>query len=141
MKDSFTLIELLLSIAIVAIISSFSFSFYTRFLTQSSLSNTVNQLTGSLRKAQTYSMSGKQGSSWGVNYSNQTLTMFKGTSFGQDHSFDEVYNVVNSITVDGFSEKYFNRATGIPSQTATITVTGNNEIKTIVINEQGVVSK
>ena len=140
-NNAFTVVELMLTIAIMGIISTFTFSFYTRFLTQNALSNTVDQMAGSLRKAQTYSMAGKQESNWGVNYSSNKITLFKGTSIGQDPAFNEVYDTSPNIAISGFTEIYFNRVTGLPSTIAAITITGNSETKTITINEQGVVNK
>lgn len=135
-----TIIELLLVIVIISIIGLMSASFYSRFLTQNAVDNTVNQLIGSFRKAQVYSMMGKQNGVWGVKYTlspKQVTLYLSGSS-----AFDENYSVNNNITVDGFSDISFARITGLPSvPSATITITGGSNIKTMDINSQGVVSK
>ena len=120
-----------------------SVSFYSRFLTQNAVDNADNQLVSSFRKAQTYSMMGKQNSSWSVNYGGtaNTITLYLGTPFsGHDTAFDEKYSVNNNITITPFDIS-FSKVTGLPSSSPTITISSGNNIKTITINSQGVVSK
>lgn len=141
-SSGFTLIELLLVVAIITTVSILSGAFYSRFLLQSSVANTADQLTGSLRKAQIYSMSGKQGSGWGVNYSSNAITLYKGTTFsGRDASFDEKFSVNSNVTVNGLGEVYFYQMTGTPSSALTVTVSGNNNNQTITVNSQGGISR
>lgn len=133
-----TLIELLLVVVIVSTITILSAPFYSRFLTQNAVGNTVDQLVASLRKAQIYSMMGKQNNTWGVKYSAATkkITLYLSGS----SAFDEIYSVNNNITVADF-DITFAKITGLPSTSPTITITGNNNSKTITINSQGVVSR
>src|SRR3990172_2374453 len=92
LRSGFTIIELILVVAIMLTISVMAPVFYSRFLLQNAVANTVDQLTGSLRKAQIYSMMGKQGSEWSVNYSSNTIPLYKGTSFAtRDSTFDEKF--------------------------------------------------
>ncbi|MEK7534014.1 MAG: prepilin-type N-terminal cleavage/methylation domain-containing protein [Patescibacteria group bacterium] len=141
-----TIIELLLVIAIISIIGLMSTSFYSRFLTQNTVENTENQLVSSFRKAQVYSMMGKQNGVWGVRY---TLSPKKITLYlSGNPAFDEIYNVNNNITISDFTDISFAKITGLPNSSGvpitspvTITITGGNNNKTITINSQGVVSK
>ena len=138
MNRGVTLIELLLVILIVSTIGLMSVSFYSRFLTQNAVDNSVNQLVASFRKAQTYSMMGKQNGVWGVRH---TLSPKKITLYLSGSSaFDEIYNVNDNITVTVF-DITFAKITGLPSATPTITITGGDNSKTITVNSQGVVSK
>lgn len=135
-----TIIELLLVIVIVSIIGLMSVSFYSRFLTQNAVDNTVNQLVASFRKAQTYSMMGKQNGTWGVRYttSPKKITLY----LVGNSAFDENYDVNSNITINDFSDITFAKITGLPSvPSVTITISGGNNSKIININSQGVVSK
>jgi len=138
-QSGLTIIELLLVIAIVSIIGLMSASFYSRFLNQNTVENTVNQLVGSFRKAQIYSMMGKQNNTWGVRYteSPKKITLY----LSENSGFDETFSVNNNITISGFTDISFARITGLPSAAPTITITGGNNNKIITINSQGVVSK
>lgn len=137
-----TLIELLLTVAIITTIGIFSAAFYSRFLLQNTLANTVDQLVGDFRKAQTYAMTGKQNSPWGVNYAANTITLYKGSSFAsRQASFDETFSVNTNITISGFTDISFARATGLPSTTATINISDPGTTKIVTLNAQGVASR
>lgn len=138
----FTFIELILVVALISIVTAMSAVFYTRFLTQNAVLNTVDQLVGQMHKAQIYAMSGRQGSNWGVNYSSSVITLYSGNSYlARNNVFDEKFSVNSNITVSGFSDLNFNRLTGVPNVTPTITITGNNNTKSIIINSQGGISR
>ncbi|MBI2337950.1 prepilin-type N-terminal cleavage/methylation domain-containing protein [Candidatus Daviesbacteria bacterium] len=139
----FTLIELILVVAIISFIALLSSPFYSRFLLQNAVDNTKDQLVGSLRKAQTYSMMGKRGSAWSVNFSTNTITLYKGTSFAsRDASFDEKFSVNPNVSVAGITDISFARATGLPAPAgATINISSANNNKSVTVNSQGVVSR
>lgn len=141
-RRAFTLIELLLVVSIIAVITGFSVSYYSRFVTENAVKNTVDQLAGDLRKAQIYAMTGKKNSNWGVAYGSFALTLYQGSAYSTRNSaLDEIFNVNSNISVAGFTDINFARVTGLPNVTATITVSGNNNTKTITVNTQGVVSR
>lgn len=138
----FTLIELLLVVAIILVLSALSSTFYSRFLLQNAVDNGVDQVVGSLRKAQIYSMESKWGDNWSVNFNNNTIVLYKGLSFaGRDHSFDETFSVNSNVAVLGLDNISFARGTGLPSSTATITVAGNGQNKVVNLNSQGMVER
>jgi Tfp pilus assembly protein FimT len=140
--SGFTLVELLLIIALILIISLTSVSFYSRFIIQSAVLDTQDQLAESLQKAQIYSMTGKQNTPWGVNYSLNAITLFQGSDYyTRNIAFDEKFNINSNITVSGISQIYFNRLIGTPSTTALISINGNNISKTINVNAQGAINK
>ena len=139
----FTLIELILVIAIMLTISVMAPAFYSRFLLQNAVTNTNDQLTGSLRKAQIYSMVGKQNSAWSVNFSSNTITVYKGTVFAsRDLNFDEKFSVNSNVSISGITDVNFARLTGVPTpSTSTIIISAGNNSDTLSINSQGVVSR
>jgi prepilin-type N-terminal cleavage/methylation domain-containing protein len=142
LEKGFTFIELLLVVALLSIITGVSTIFYSRFLTQNAVDNTVDQVLGSFRKAQMYSLSGRKDSNWGVSYTSNTITLYSGNSYATRNSaLDENYTINNNITITGLTDINFSRPNGIPSTTASITVNGGNNSKTITINELGVGSR
>lgn len=146
-SDGFTLIELLLVLAIVFTVSVIGIAFYSRALVQNSVTNTVDQLVGSIRKAQIYSMMGKQASGWSVNYDNTSniITLYKGPppfSARSTPALDEKFNVNPNIIVTGLTDISFTRPAGIPTPLAlTVTITGGTNVQTMTVNSQGVVSR
>lgn len=139
---AFTLIELLLTIALIFIVAGSSTAFYSRFLTQNSAVTIQDQIVGSLRKAQINAMMGKQNSDWGVYIeSTGAITLFSGASYStRTVSFDEKYPVPTSASVTPV-EIIFSRITGIPSWSGTITISTTGTTKTVIINEQGMVTR
>src|SRR5258708_5524982 len=79
-QEGFTLIELIIVVAMTTILGIIAVPFYSRFLLQNEVANTADQLSAELHKAQTYAMSGKQNSNWGVSYSANQITLFQGNS-------------------------------------------------------------
>jgi prepilin-type N-terminal cleavage/methylation domain-containing protein len=138
----FTLIELLLVVALVGVLGYISIGFYSRFFTQNAVANTTDQLTSELRKAQIYSMMGKQNSSWGVHKGTNQIILFQGSSYtGRNVAFDEIFSVNQNVSLTGLSDIIFSRMTGTPSASPTIVISGNNNTKTVIVNSQGVVSR
>lgn len=141
----FTLIELLLVVAVLLIISVSGVPFYTRFLVQNSLENSTVQLLGSLRKAQMYSMMGKEDGGWGVHFGSNVITLFHGNTYAtRDTNFDERFTVnsnVSIVAVPSVVEIDFTKMTGLPSSTPTITLSGNGTNKVITVNSQGVATR
>lgn len=147
MRDGYTLVELLLVLAIVAVVGILSVPLFSRSLTQSSVANTSDQLVQSIRKAQFYSMVSRKDNlwGWGVNYGSFVITLYQGQSYGsRNQALDEKFNVSDSLTISGLTDLNFTRLTGIPSSGSfpmTITVSGLGSSKTITVNGQGVVSR
>jgi len=139
MSKGITVIELLIVILLISTLGVMSISFYGRFLTQNAVDNTTTQLVNSLRKAQIYSMTGKQNNTWGVRYTTtpKEITLY----LTGNSAFDESFSVSSNTAISGFTDISFARITGIPSTFGTITISGNNSSKTITVNEQGTVSR
>lgn len=142
-NTGFTLIELLLVIVIMSTLSVMTVGFYSRFLRQNEVLNVTDQISGQIRKAQIYAMMGKQsGSNWGINYSTNTITLYRGNSFAtRIAAHDERFTVNPNVSITGLTDLNFAHATGLPSLAPTINITSGTNAKTVIVNSQGVVSK
>lgn len=138
-SNGVTLVELLVVVSLLSIITLFSTPFYARFFTQNEAQLVQNQLASSLRKAQIYSMMGKQNGVWGVKYTAnpQKIILYLLGNTGLDETFD----ISQEVTITGFSDIQFTRITGLPASPATITISSGATSKTVTVNSQGVVSK
>lgn len=132
----FTLIEILVVVAILGVISVMSFPFYSRLISQNNVSDTVNNLVETLRKAQSYSLAGKDGSDWGVKYSNSSFVLLREST---NTTFD-TYNLPTTINLTGLNHIVFSRPTGLPNVTGTFNISGGNETKSVTLNYEGVAS-
>lgn len=140
-RKGYTLVELLLTVALITILATISAGFYARFINQNGQANTVDRIVGSLRKAQTYAMSGKNNSSFGVSFNSSKIYLYQGPSFAaRNAAFDETFDVPGSVAVTGLTEINFTKITGAPNTAGAVFVTSNNDTKTLTVNSLGVAS-
>lgn len=136
----FTLIELLVVIGIMWALAGVSAPFLSTFLGSKQLTTTTDKVVRTLRKAQNYTLSGKENSVWGVHYESKLLVLFKGSTYPPGGtSFDEKFDLPRTIVITGWSDIYFRKLHGKPSQTLSVTTTMLNEQKTITVNSEGMV--
>lgn len=138
----FTLVEVLLSVIILAMMAGISLPVYQSFQNRNELDVLTQHFTSALRRAQTYTRGVSGDSQWGVAIQSGTLTLFKGASFAtRDTTYDETAAVPASINVSGDSEVVFAKLTGYPDASGSTTFTNvNNDTRTVSINAKGMVS-
>jgi len=87
------------------------------------------------------SAGGVEDDTWGVYIQSGSMTLFLGPSYaGRDTSFDEDIEIAPTITPSGLSEVVFDKVSGFPQSTGTITLTSEtNVVRTITINAKGVI--
>lgn len=138
-KNGFTLIEVLLTMALVAIIALLAAPFYGSFIFSQEVSVTRDELQGSFAKAQLYSITGKNNSPWGVAVDGGNIILFQGDSFAsRDQGFDENFAIHSSVTISGMSEVVFAQTTGRPDNQPMIAIVGNGATETLTMNKEGV---
>lgn len=130
-----TLIELLLVISLILIIGATATPFFSRFIIQNSYETTVDKVISTIRKAQAYSLSSKNGAVWGVCYTGNKIRLFQGTCLSPTISED--FDVSSTVTVSGLSSTTFSLRRGEPSQSLTVIVNANVGTTTITLNRAG----
>ena len=137
MKKAFTLIELLLVIAIIAIVGASSTPFLSRFILQTNYDSVVDKLVGSIRKTQEYAMDGKNGTVWGICQSGNNIELYSGSC--NSPIISENYSIPNTVSVSGLNDITFN-IRGEPSAIILVTVSTTLESATISLNSAGGIS-
>lgn len=139
---AFTLIEMLLSMAVIAILAAIMTPVFLSFQTRNDVDIAAMSLVRSIRRAEQLSRNGEGDSAWGVNLSSGAVTVFKGSTYAsRDAGFDEIFSIPNNITFTGTSSIVFSKLYGLPAASSTIVLTSvNNESRTITINARGAVS-
>lgn len=140
--SGFTLLEVLISITIIAILTIVSAPFYFSIQMQNDLNLAEAAIAQTLRRAQVLSRTVSYDTPWGVYVENGAITLFKGLSFSmRDISFDEVTDLSSNLIVSGVQETIFTKLNGFPQTTGTITITSpNSESISITINDKGAIS-
>lgn len=138
----FTLLEMLLSVAAIAIIAGIGIPVYQSFQNRNDLDVAAETLAQTLRRAQILSQAVDGDTSWGLYAQSGSITLFKGASYAsRESAFDEAFDVPTSITLTGVSEIVFTKFTGLPQATGTITLTSNiGETRNVTLNAKGTVS-
>ncbi|MCX6795323.1 MAG: prepilin-type N-terminal cleavage/methylation domain-containing protein [Candidatus Falkowbacteria bacterium] len=141
-RSGFTLIEMLLSVACLAIISIIAIPVYQSFQVKNDLGIATNSVVQSLRRAQILSQASDGNTTSGVKIQTSSITVFRGASYvARDTTMDEIFEVPTSITATGTNEIIFSKIFGLPNATGTIILTSYiNDSKTITINEKGMVA-
>ncbi|MCF7843443.1 prepilin-type N-terminal cleavage/methylation domain-containing protein [Candidatus Gracilibacteria bacterium] len=139
--QGFTLIEMLLSVACIAIILGISLPSYNLLLSTNDLDNATNATVGSFRRAQVLSQTSSGDTTWGVYVATGSILIYKGGSYAsRDVSYDEVEAISSSISITGLKDITFSKMYGLPNATGTTILTSvKNETRTITINKKGIV--
>ncbi|MBI3290827.1 prepilin-type N-terminal cleavage/methylation domain-containing protein [Candidatus Falkowbacteria bacterium] len=141
----FTLLELLIVIAILSIIGALSIPFIQIFQTSTDLYTHAYSISKTLQRAQQQALAGKNSSSWGVFFDDPSkrLIMFSGENFAsRDQTYDLAINYPPSfvLSTDFGDEVYFAVYSGLPSVGGTITVANsNNQSQTVSVGDFGLI--
>lgn len=135
MTKGFTILELLIIIAMIAVLGAATVPFLSGFYLKTNLDTTKKMLVSSVRKAQNYAMDGKNGAVWGVCMSGTSLRVFQGSC--ATPTVAEDYTVPANISLTGLTTTTFSSGRGEPSATFSATLSSGAESHTVLINAAG----
>ena len=141
-SEGFTIIELLLSVAVMTILIGLSLPVYQTFVRSNDLDLNTQVVADTMRRAETNARGVNRDSVWGVYFTSTTTTLFKGATYAtRDTSFDETTTLPNSVSQTGLTEITFSKMNATPSTTGTLTLTSTtNTTKQVTINAKGMVN-
>lgn len=126
MVRGFTLIEILVVIAVAGILLFLTLPMGINFYRTQQLDTTVSEVIQTLRRAQSKAMAVDGDQPWTVYFES-----------GQYRLEDEIFDILDDITFGGLSSVTFSKLTGLPTSTGNITITLDGEVETISINSVG----
>jgi len=134
----YTLIEVLLAIALFSMLIFISVPVFSNFLYLNELDSAVDLTVRALRTAQTFSQGVNQDSNWGVAVVGNSVVVFKGTSYStRDTAADYVYTTGSNVVFSGVSEVVYTKFYGIPQSTGSINLSSYANVRQISINAKG----
>jgi len=139
-RSGLSLIELLLVIAIVAILGAITIPFTSSWISKSAVADKTNEVVSFLRSAQSGSISGKAGGPWGVKTEATKAILFQGSTYaGRNTTYDQVITFPSVITATN-AEVVFDTLSGNPANAVTITVSSTRKTKTISVSATGTIN-
>ncbi len=139
-KFGFTLLEVLLAVAILALITGIGLPIFRSWQVSNDLDVAATITVQSLRRAQFLSQAVDSDQSWGVRIEPGQVIIFQGNSFAtRNASKDESFNISGHITASGLTEVVFSKFYGLPQSSGAIIFSSNNQTRTVTINSKGTV--
>ena len=148
-KSGFTLIEIIIAIAVFGIIALTSFVYYSSVKKNSLIKTAVSDIILTIELAQNKTLASLNLSSFGVKLDNGSYTLFEGSFYSSTSTDNTIYSlpaeleIVNISLSGGGSEIVFDRITGKTSNYGTFQVRvkdNPSQIRTIVVNSSGKVN-
>ena len=149
-KKGFTLVELLVILAIMIILVAIAIPNLRFFQRESDLNNSAEEIINTLRLAQNKTIASEGASSWGVFFATSTsphqYVLFQGSDYlSRATSSDEVRKlpktiVISEINLGGENEVVFIRITGTAQQSGSITLSlagDPTKTRTIYVESSG----
>lgn len=119
-KNGFTLIEMIIVIALMAILALTAIPVITGYQTDAKLASTASRIISTLRYSQNKSIVGEGTSTWGVHFdttSSHFFSIFQGSSYASGTNTEPVYltdgvSLSNISITGGGNDIIFTRLTG-----------------------------
>ena len=145
MQKAFTALEILISLAIMALLVTVSIGAFSKFQNAVYLDGAVESVSSLIREARTRTLASDGGSQFGVYFETQRAVLFRGTVFSEGGIDNKVYNIPDKAEVINInfpaSSAVFKRLTGDTETAGDISVRLKNGsgLKKIIVNEVGLV--
>lgn len=137
--NAFTLIEVMLSVSLLALISGGAFYLSNNIISKSNTGSAKDIVETALYKAQQEAISGKYDSNIGVKIGQNSVVIFSGDSYAtRDVDKDSPFDYPSPISVSGTDEFVFTKVTGKSSASNTVSITSNNSVEVVRVNLYGV---
>ncbi|QQS58770.1 type II secretion system protein [Candidatus Peregrinibacteria bacterium] len=137
-NSGFTLLEILLVVALFTALAGVSLPVSLAFLQKSSLDVTAQNTVQTLRRARTLAQSSAHDMSWGVYAEGGQIILFGGDSYAtRNTSFDETLPIPELISVSGQQETVFEKFSGKPKNAGTLSFQALNDTLPITIGANG----
>lgn len=141
-RCGFTLMEIMIVLAIMLILAAASAPFYSFFQSFGALNSSKQEVLENIRLTRSKALAGENNSSFGVYFSSNKYTIYQGDSYvARDQSQDFINELPAGISFSGLSEIRFTLKTGLPSIAGTLTMTNasDNSTSSISVNSAGLI--
>lgn len=126
--SGFTLIEVLLTLAIIMILFGATITVFPSFQVNTDLDISASELIQTMRDARNKSINGEMNDTYGVYLEADKYTLFRGSSYNVSDPNNIVYNIPSTLVINNFNltgtgtNVIFQKATGRALQTGTVDI-------------------
>jgi len=147
-RKGFTLIEVLVAIAILAALVSAIFGAFLSFNRNQALQKDASKVVATLEEARQLTIFSKESSQYGVHFGTDEVVLFKGSTYSSsdpENTSTKLHSLVSVSATSlngGGDEVIFQRLTGETSQDGTVTLVSSHdssETKVITIEKTGLI--
>ncbi|MCX6757422.1 MAG: hypothetical protein NTZ44_00865 [Candidatus Nomurabacteria bacterium] len=148
-KKGFTSIEMIVVLGIIVLLFLIVLPSLNKMRESQTFKNTAQDVFSSLDKARSQTLASVNSSSYGVHFQSDKVVIFTGTTYSGSAITNVIVNIstpitISNVTIGGVSSTsgdiYFNRLTGEPNQSGSVTLSANSVTKVITISATGSVS-
>ena len=147
-SEGFTLIEILIAVAILMLLAFLAIASFTTFRQQVEIDSSSQNILSTLRLARSKTLASESEDNYGVHFQADKYVLFKGTSYNPDDSSNNEYTLTDSeifsISLNGEgSDVIFNRVRGTTDEDGSVSIrllSDSSRTHTININSYGQVS-
>jgi len=143
-NSAFTLVEILIVIAIMIILTTFSITSFVNFSKRQALDASTQALASGLRDARSQTLASVEASQYGVAINTDGFTLFTGPVYNPSASTNKTFNFNQYVSASSdLSDVVFQRLTGNSSASGTIDVYLISDPlvkRTVSINGSGLVN-
>ncbi|MEK7104452.1 MAG: prepilin-type N-terminal cleavage/methylation domain-containing protein [Patescibacteria group bacterium] len=148
-QKGITAMEILVVVSVIGILVLIALPQFSKMKENQVLKNTIGEVSSTLHNAQSQSLASVNSSEYGVRFQSNQIIIFTGKVFSSGASDNKIINItspssISNVTLNGVSassgDLYFERLSGVPSKTGTITISTPSTSKIITISATGAVS-
>lgn len=145
-KKGFTLVEMLIILAILTILIIVALPSFTTMRNNQILKTTASEVFSALDKAKSQALSSVNSSEYGVHFETNKIVIFKGTIYlsldpnNEDILISSGASISNINLTGGAIDLYFDRLSGAPNKTGTVTISVSSLSKIVTISATGAAS-
>lgn len=145
-RRGFSFIEMIIVLSVLGIIFAITLPQFSEIKNSQVLKSASGDIISSFKKAETETRASKDSSSYGVHFQSDKIIIFKGATFSANDANNQDVDIIRPATISnislsgGATDIYFNRLTGTPSATGTVTISISGDqsmIKTITFSATG----
>jgi Tfp pilus assembly protein FimT len=146
LKKGFSVIEILFVLAIMIILAAIVLPSFKKMRENQVLKSTTSEVISVIDKARSQSVSSIDSSEYGVHFQTDKVVLFKGITYSSSDASNENIILTTPATISvisltgGAVDVYFDRLSGAPSKSGTITISVSSLSKTITISATGTAS-